>query len=89
MRNFHEALWLPGWSDQSIWGYDEQMNTFFAHLWRDSDTTDAPTVWISGRDPIESGMQLAVQIASATEADVGRVMQAMLCDPTGSDGNER
>lgn len=84
MRNFREALWLPGWSDQSIWGYDEQMDTFFAQLWRDEDTNADPTVWISACDPIGSGMQLAVRIASATGIDVGSVMRAMLCDPTGT-----
>ena len=56
VRNFREALWLPGWSDQSIWGYDEQMDTYFAQLWRDGDVNDDPTVWISGCDPIESCM---------------------------------
>ncbi len=78
MRNFREALCLPGWSDQSIWGYDEQMDTYFAQLWRDGDVNDDPTVWISGCDPIESCMHLAVQIASATDADMRSVMRAML-----------
>lgn len=80
-RNFREALWLPGWSAQSIWGYDEQMDTFFAQLWRDEDTNDDPTVWISGCDPIENGMQLATLIASVTDRDLVTVMRAMLCDP--------
>ena len=89
VRNFREALWLPGWSDQSIWGYDEQMDTFFAQLWRDSDTNEDPTVWVSGCDPIRSGMQLAAFLASATGVDVGSVMRAMLCDPGGTEGPER
>lgn len=81
MRNFHEALWLRGWSDQSIWGYDEHMGTYFAQLWRDGDRNGEPTVWISGCDPIASGVQLAVHIASATGVDARSVMRAMLRDP--------
>ena len=84
-RNFREALWLPGWSAQSIWGYDEQMDTFFAQLWRDEDTNADPTVWISGCDPIESAMQLAARIASTTRADAESVMRAMRCDPGGKE----
>ena len=81
MQSFREALWLPGWSEQSTWGYDEQMDTYFAQLWRDGDRNDEPTVWISGCDPIASGLQLAAHIASATEVDVRSAMRAMLCDP--------
>ncbi len=77
MRNFREALWLPGWSDQSIWGYDEQMDTFFAQLWRDDDANDDPTVWISGCDPIGTDLQLAELIASATDVHVSRAVGAM------------
>lgn len=85
MRNFREALWLPGWSDQSIWGYDEQMDTYFAQLWRDSDTNDDPTVWISGCDPIGTGLQLATLIASITGRDLATVMRAMLSYSTGTE----
>lgn len=77
MRNFREALCLPGWSDQSIWGYDEQMDTYFAQLWRDGDRNDEPTVWISGCDPIRSGRQLAELISSATGLETGTVMEAL------------
>lgn len=85
MRNFREAVWLPGWSDRSIWGYDEQMDTFFAQLWRDGDPNDDPTVWISGCDPIESGQRLATLIASVTGRDIVTVMRAMLCEPDGAE----
>lgn len=81
MRNFREALCLPGWSDQSVWGYDEQMDTYFAQLWRDSDTNDDPTVWISGVDQIGTSRQLADLIASATGVNVGRAMYAMRRGP--------
>lgn len=78
MHNFCEALCLPGWSDRSIWGYDEQMDTYFAQLWRDGDTNDDPTVWISGCDPIGSRVQLADRIRSATGVDRAAVRRSMM-----------
>ena len=85
MRNFREALCLPGWSDQSIWGYDEQMDTYFAQLWRDGDNNDEPTVWISGCDPIGTGLELATRIASITGTDLTAVMQAMFSYSSGTE----
>lgn len=76
-REFREPLWLPAWSDQSIWGYDEPMRTFFAQLWRDHDSNDEPTVWIGGLHLIESGSQLVELIASATDSDIEPVKCAM------------
>jgi len=38
---------LPGWSDQSIWGYDPTLECYWAQLWRDEDNTDAPRISIS------------------------------------------
>ncbi|MCZ3390038.1 MAG: hypothetical protein LH645_13210 [Actinomycetia bacterium] len=80
MRGFREALRLPGWSEQSIWGYDENIGTYFAQLWRDEDRNDEPTIWISGCDPIASGLELAAHIASATGVDVESAMRAMHID---------
>lgn len=84
MGNFREALWLPGWSDRSIWGYDSEMDTFFAQLWRDSDTNDDPTVWLGGVDPIATSRHLAEFLASATGKPLRIVMRAM-CQPSGPD----
>jgi hypothetical protein len=38
-REFRKPQWLPGWFDQSIWGYDETMQRLFAQLWRDDDSS--------------------------------------------------
>ena len=38
---------LPGWADQSIWGYDPLLQCYCAQLWRDEDRTDRPRIWIS------------------------------------------
>lgn len=84
MRSFRETLRLPGWSDESIWGYDEQMGTYFAQLWHDSDSNGDPTVWISGLHPIESATQLATRIASVTDVPMESVMRAMQCNTNGT-----
>jgi hypothetical protein len=67
MSSFRRALLLPGWSERSIWGYDEMMDTYFAQLWRDDDPNDdEPTIWISGIHPIGSPGHLAALIAKVT-----------------------
>ena len=33
---------LPGWAEQSIWGYNPLLECYWAALWRDEDRTDAP-----------------------------------------------
>lgn len=38
---------LPGWADQSIWGYDDRLQCYWATLWRDDDHNDAPTINVS------------------------------------------
>lgn len=38
---------LPGWADQSIWGYDDHLQCYWATLWHDDDHNDAPTINIS------------------------------------------
>lgn len=42
---------IPFMNEQSVWGYDEQMQTYFAQLWRNGSTSDAPEVWLSGVNP--------------------------------------
>jgi hypothetical protein len=87
MQSFREALWLPGWSEQSTWGYDEQMDTYYAQLWRDDDVNDVPTAWISGCDPIGTGFELATLVASFTGTDLAAVMRAMPGYSTETEGS--
>lgn len=47
----HDAVDLPGWEDQSVWGWDEPMGTFHAQLWRNGSRDDRPDFWLSGVDP--------------------------------------
>lgn len=77
LRSFCEPLWLPGWSDRSIWGYDEPSGSYFAQLWLDEDADTDPTVWISGRHRIRDSTQLAMMISTESGRDVVAVVRAM------------
>ena len=46
-KAFKRDIDLPGWSEQSSWGYDELFECFWARLWRDEDRFDEPRIWIS------------------------------------------
>lgn len=46
-RAFSREFDLPGWSEQSIWGFDEMLECYWASRWRDADRFDAPRVSIS------------------------------------------
>jgi hypothetical protein len=41
---FWDGIELPGWEEQSVWGYDTGMGRFFAKLWVNGSTSDAPTI---------------------------------------------
>ena len=81
-RAFCVQLGLDGWSDRSLFGYDEQTITWFAQLWPDAeaDASTDPTIWISGIPlPINSFCELVVLIADATghsRNQVAKVAQA-------------
>lgn len=80
-EDFRRALWLEGWEGQSIWGFDEGMDSYFAQLWRDEDSNDAPTVWLSGMAPrFTMPEQLFAAMVSATGAPALDVFTAMEAD---------
>jgi hypothetical protein len=75
---FRQPLWLDDWDQQSVWGYDEAVGSHFAQLWRNSDSNDAPTVWISGMDRrFRFPEQLFAEIRSVTGAAAVEVLIAM------------
>lgn len=47
-EDFVDAIALPNWDEQSIWGYDTGVRSFFAQLWRNGSRSEDPEVWISG-----------------------------------------
>lgn len=82
MDSFRRSVLLQGWSELSIWGYDEAMQTYFAQLWRDGeDSDDEPTIWIMGLMPIESVEALLLKVSSALGEPLDIVQRAMLHAP--------
>ncbi|HEY2302959.1 MAG TPA: hypothetical protein VGH66_13755 [Acidimicrobiales bacterium] len=41
------ALGLEGWSQRSVFGWDEQVGTWWAQLWRDGSVALSPEIWIA------------------------------------------
>lgn len=74
----HDTVDLPGWEHQSIWGWDEGTGSFYAQLWRNSSTSDAPEVWLTGaRKPYPWPGCVALETVEHTHADTLAVVQAM------------
>lgn len=76
------ALWLDGWDDRSIWGYDPQADGFFAQLWRNDEPDtddDTPHIWITPAacEDLATPGALARQIAMRTHRDLEEVCDAM------------
>jgi hypothetical protein len=80
------SLWLPGWEERSVWGFDPQTDVYFAQLWRDpASVGTGPDIWILGRGTFEgrpfavtTARILAQEIAVATGAELAAVCKAML-----------
>ncbi|MCP3804265.1 hypothetical protein NLX83_33845 [Allokutzneria sp. A3M-2-11 16] len=52
-EDFRCPVELPGWEQMSIWGFDTGLMSFFAQLWRNSDSpADNPRHWLHGVDPV-------------------------------------
>ena len=84
-------LFLPGWDDRSVWGFDPPDDAYFAQLWRNSSTSQGPDIWICGRGHVEgrefvvtTTHLLAREIAAATGAGLAAVCRAMLGIDPGS-----
>jgi hypothetical protein len=74
-----QPLDLPGWDQRSVFGFDDQISTFYAQLRRNDSTSEPPDVWISPPDWPETGSlgQLTQWIAKATGCPVEDVDEAM------------
>jgi len=82
--SFRVALYLDGWEQRSIWGWDAMTGSLFAHLWPNGDDSDHPPViipsgwhpsarWPATADPA----QLAMHIVQATGCSDLAVVRAM------------
>jgi hypothetical protein len=80
---FWDGIDLPGWEEQSVWGYDTSMSSFFAKLWTNGSTSDAPKIWLSGFDtiyPWASGIVLGI-VERLNEDPLAVVHGLGLADP--------
>ncbi|MET9607423.1 hypothetical protein ABZZ17_20510 [Streptomyces sp. NPDC006512] len=47
-RGGPHPFWMPGWDQQSIWGYEEGLGHLYAQLYANQDDPDAePRIWIT------------------------------------------
>jgi hypothetical protein len=83
------ALALRGYDDASVWGYDSQMETYYAQLWRnESDSWNDPDIWLSGLRPIPAAPALAEMISARTGVGTADVMRAMAAAKTAPESEE-
>ena len=63
-EQFRHALALDGWSARSVWGYDPELECYWAELWR-ADTDRVPAVRIGVEHLVTTVDGLAGAMASA------------------------
>ncbi|MEV6825309.1 hypothetical protein [Amycolatopsis sp. NPDC051102] len=81
---FRATLELPGWQNQSAWGYDEPAGSYFAQLWRNTNQDEAqPDIWLSGiRSKYARPGSIALGIMRSTGDDPLTIVSAMgILDP--------
>jgi hypothetical protein len=61
---FAHALALDGWSARSVWGYDAELECYWAELWR-ADTDRGPAVRIGVEHLVTTVDGLAGAMATA------------------------
>lgn len=77
-HEFRDAIDLPGWDEQSVWGYDEGTSSFFAQLWTNGSSSDAPEIWLSGVSVTYPWPgSIALEIAERTRADQFEIIRAL------------
>lgn len=42
-----DAMWIDGYEQQSVWGYDTATGSFFAQLWPNGHRSDEPELWLT------------------------------------------
>ena len=81
---WNNALFLDGWDERSIWGFDRQDGSYFAQLWRNGSSSEAPDIWIVGLGALDgreyvvtTAHLLAWEISAATGLSMTLVCAAM------------
>ncbi|MGV8968722.1 MAG: hypothetical protein ACOH2F_20885 [Cellulomonas sp.] len=75
---FTRVLGLPGWSGQSVWGYDELLECYWAQLWRDDGRFDEPWISISSYHLLPTVAVLARVLADRVGIDDDRAWLALI-----------
>lgn len=71
------ALFLPGWDEQSIWGYDVLRRTYFAQLYRNTTSGDEePDLWLPRDLGPDVGIADARDLAGAIVAVLDEAVRA-------------
>ncbi|MGH3828134.1 MAG: DUF5710 domain-containing protein, partial [Pseudonocardiaceae bacterium] len=80
---FLEGIYLMGWEDQSIWGYDVTLGGFYALLWPNGSTSDEPEISLSSLDGAYPWPGcIALEIVERTHAAPLAVVRALgVADP--------
>ena len=68
---------LPGWADQSIWGYNSLLECYWGALRRDEDRTDAPRIDFSVYHAIPTMALLTRLLADALGLREVEVVRAL------------
>ena len=68
---------LPGWAEQSIWGYNPLLECYWAARWRDEDRTDAPRIEFSVHHLIPTTALLTRLLADALDLREVEVVRAL------------
>lgn len=68
---FADDVFIEGWQERSVWGWDGATRSFYAQLWRNGSPKDAPPeIWLDGvTDPYPRPECLALRLVEVMRAD--------------------
>ncbi|MGW4521109.1 hypothetical protein [Amycolatopsis sp. NPDC004378] len=82
-RSLTDGIFLLGWEQQSVWGWDPGTGGFYAQLWRNETTSDAPDIWLTAvSEPYPWPSSIALGIVEKTGIDSAEVVAGLgIADP--------
>lgn len=74
-----EPLNLEGWEDLSVWGWDDEIGSYYAQLYtNDADDEEPPKIWLTPPPThYRTKEELASAIAAATNKPIATIEEAM------------
>lgn len=76
-EDFYDAIWLDGFEEQSIWGYDTGTGGFFAQVWQNGSANEQPDLWLTAPMTLPCAQALLPAIVEFTGHDPLAVVRAM------------